>query len=292
MGKNTYVAVGNKEDLGDLISNIAPQDTPLYSMLGKGTATATLHEWLEDSLPSPGDNKQVEGFEYTVTDPAPRVRLGNYTQIMTRGYGVTKTQEKVQKHGVSSEIAYQMTKAMKALAFDMEQAIITQATKNAGTASVARQFGGIPHWITTNKLANGGTARVISESLIADALQAAWVAGGHPTTLVCSGGQKRKISAFTNGVQKTMDAAVRKLTQVIDVFESDFGLVKIVADRWMPDTSIFVLDPTHWKVCALRPFGTQELPNTGDNLKKVIVGEHTMEARAEKASASIVDLKL
>ena len=87
-----------------------------------------------------------------------------------------------------------------------------------------------------------------------------------------------------------MDAAGRKLTQVIDVFESDFGLVKIVADRWMPDTSIFVLDPTHWKVCALRPFGTQELPNTGDNLKKVIVGEHTIEARAEKANAMIKNL--
>lgn len=43
MGKNTYVAVGNKEDISDLITNIAPYDTPIYSMIGSTKATATYH---------------------------------------------------------------------------------------------------------------------------------------------------------------------------------------------------------------------------------------------------------
>jgi hypothetical protein len=43
VGKNTYVAVGNKEDLNDLITNISPTDTPIYSMIGSTKATATYH---------------------------------------------------------------------------------------------------------------------------------------------------------------------------------------------------------------------------------------------------------
>ena len=162
MGKNTYVAVGNKEDISDLIQNIAPEDTPLYSTLGKGpSATATYHEWLEDDLGDPADNAKKEGFTYTVNDPTTRTRLGNYTQIMSRGYGVTDTQEVVQKHGLTSEISYQMAKAMKELAFDVEKALIEQDAKVAGDADTARRFGALPYWIQTNVLhgvdAGGGT---------------------------------------------------------------------------------------------------------------------------------------
>ena len=35
MGKHTYVAVGNKEDISDLITNISPKETPFYSASGK-----------------------------------------------------------------------------------------------------------------------------------------------------------------------------------------------------------------------------------------------------------------
>ncbi|HCR38725.1 MAG TPA: phage head protein, partial [Synergistaceae bacterium] len=79
MGLNTYVAVGNKEDVSDLITNIAPHETPLLKLAGRGkAATETYIEWLEDDLPAAGANAKVEGAEFGVTDPTPRGRLGNY----------------------------------------------------------------------------------------------------------------------------------------------------------------------------------------------------------------------
>ena len=48
MASNTYDAVGNKEDVSDIITNISPYDTPLFSKIGKTKATSTTHEWIED----------------------------------------------------------------------------------------------------------------------------------------------------------------------------------------------------------------------------------------------------
>ena len=298
MGKNTYVAVGNKQDLSDLITNIAPYDTPIYSMIGKTTAIATHHEWLEDNLGgTPGTNKEVEGFSYDVTDPGTRTRLGNYTQIMSRGYGVTDTQEVVQKHGLTSEIAYHMANCMKLIALDVEYAYLNNANKVAGDASTEREFGGMPYWISTNVMSNEpvtpGThvPRDLTFDLIGEALETTWKAGGNPTTMIVSPRTKRIIGKLTaSQVVKNMDHDETKLKERIDVIETDFGTLKIVVDRWMANGKAYIIDPSLWKTAYLRPFKTIDLPKTGDMIKKVIVGELTIEARAEQANVAIIDL--
>jgi hypothetical protein len=284
LGKNTYVAVGNAEDISNVITNISPKETPFFSACGRTKATATNHEWLEDQLRAAAENKKVEGFEYTVQDPVPRVRLGNYTQIFSVGYWVTDTQEVVLKHGLTSEIAYQMRKAMKEIGLDVERAVITQATKAAGNATTARQFGGVPFWIATNAIAGYNP---LSEATVNDALQACWKAGGTPTKVYLSGDNKRAVSAWSGEGDKYLDQNSKKLVNSISVYESDFGIVSFVTHRLMPDTKVFVIDPEFWKVAHLRPMHTSKLPKTGDSQKRVIVGELTLEARAEKANAVI-----
>lgn len=56
MASNTYDAVGNKDDISEIITNIAPYDTPLYSRIGRTRATAVYHQWLEDTLGDPQEN--------------------------------------------------------------------------------------------------------------------------------------------------------------------------------------------------------------------------------------------
>ena len=294
MGKNTYLAVGNREDVSDIITNICPKETPFFSGCGKGVkATATNHEWLEDALRDPAANKKVEGFDYTVADPVPRVRLGNYTQIFSGGYGVTGTQEAVMKHGVTSEISYQMAKCMKEIALDIENALLTQATKEAGNATTPRQLGGVPYWITTNKLTSG-TPRVFTEDLLNTAIQQCWAKGGNPSKVYLSGSQKRKVSTWSGaGIgDKHMDQNAKKLIASIAVYESDFGIVSFVPHRRMSDATVLVITPENWKVAELRKMKTEDLPKSSDMHKKHILGELTLEARAEKASASIENLKL
>lgn len=40
----TFQAVGNREDLSDIINDISPLETPFYTKMKKGTASATFHE--------------------------------------------------------------------------------------------------------------------------------------------------------------------------------------------------------------------------------------------------------
>jgi len=46
----TYQAVGNREDLSDIIYMVSPFDTPFQSMAGRATATSTTHEWQTDAM--------------------------------------------------------------------------------------------------------------------------------------------------------------------------------------------------------------------------------------------------
>jgi hypothetical protein len=286
LAKSTYTAVGNAEDISDIITNISPKVTPFYSACGRTRATATNHEWLEDSLRDPAQNKKIEGFEYVAAAPVPRVRLGNFTQILSVGYWVTDTQEVVLKHGLNSEIGYQMVKASREMARDVENALISQASKDAGSDTAARQFGGVPFWIKTNAV-TGGTGDPLSEDMMNQALQMCWAKGGDPTKVFLSGDNKRAVSAWSGEGDKYLDQNSKKLVSSIAVYESDFGIVSFIPHRMMPENKVFVIDQNYWKIAALRPMRTSKLPKTGDKQSRVIVGELTLEARAEKASAVI-----
>ena len=290
MAVTTYTAVGNREDVSDIITNITPTETPLYSMFGKTKAKSTYHEWLEDELNAPGANAQVEGADYPTDSSTTRTRKGNYTQIFAKTAKVTATQEVVAKYGIKSELAYQMANRMKEIAKDVEYAIINNTSKVAGDASTARQMGGIQAFVTTNVDDNGGTARDLTEDLLNDGIQSAWQAGGDPNVVVVCGKHKRTISGFTAGATKYLEAEDKRLVAAVDVYESDFGVVRIIPHRYMLTDTLFILDTNYWKTAYLRPFKVKDIPPTGDYVAKAIIGELTLEARAEKANAIIKDL--
>ena len=291
---NTYTAVGNKEDVSDIITNISPSDTPLYSRIGKTKATQVIHEWLEDTLGDANQNEQPEGYTYFTVAPDGRERLSNYTQIMHRGIQITDTQEAVLHYGLRSEMAYQMAKTLKELAFDCEKAIIEQNTKDPGAWTPtprARHFGGLPFWIISNVSHNNGAARDLTFDLINNALEQTWVAGGKPSILLVSPRNKRVISTFTAGHTKYMDGnKTRKLTQMISVLETDFGTLQCLTDRFMPNTEIYGLSPEYIKKAFLRNFKTGDIPKINDMGRKMVNGEWTLEMRAEKAHFKIEDL--
>ncbi|GHV45864.1 hypothetical protein FACS1894204_06210 [Synergistales bacterium] len=291
MGQNTYVAVGNKNDVADLVTNIAPVDTPFTKMCGKGKTTAVTHSWMEDDLEAPGANAKVEGATFTVDAPNPRAMKENYTQIMSKGYGVTESQEVAAKYGgVSSEIGYQMAKAMKKVARDMEYAFLTNATRSIGSATTARTMGGAPYFITTNVVALVGAAGAmpaLTEAAVNEALQDCWQAGGTPSKVFLSGNNKRQVSAWSGEGEKYLEQNSKKLVNSISVYESDFGIVSFVPHRMMNDNTVFVIDPEYWKIAYYRTLKTLDLPKDADMEKKTIIGELTLEARAEKANAKI-----
>lgn len=300
MASNTYEAVGNRQDISDVLTNIAPYDTPLFSRIGRTRAIAVEHQWLEDTLGDPSANNAFpEGFTFFTEAPMPRVLLSNYTQIMSKGIHVTGTQEVVAKHGgITSEIAYQLQKSLKELALDCEKALLTQDTRDPGsfsdnnsTPSTPRKFGGLPYWIVTNVLENGGAARDLTFDLINNALEQTWMVGGKPSLLLVSARNKRIISSFTAGNVKYMEGnKEHRLSQMISVIETDFGVLQCMSDRWMDNDTVYGLSPEYIKKAFLRPFRPINLPKQSDAERKNVYGEWTLEMRAEKAHFAVKDL--
>lgn len=177
-GTDQLTGGSNREDLADIIYNIAPTDTPFISGAGRGTATNAKTEWLTDTLATSASNYQLEGDDYAGEARTPPTRLHAYTQISAKALVVSGTQEVIDKAGRKSEIAYQLALQAKELKRDMERHCVGFATSadasalgagvseggsfpnslGAGTPGGARTCANLGTWIFTNVDANGTVA--------------------------------------------------------------------------------------------------------------------------------------
>jgi len=286
----TYDAVGNLDDIGDVIFNITPQETPMLSRFGKTKATATTHEWMQDSLTTSADNALIEGADYTYAKPSARTRLSNWTQIFATSVEVSDTQRVVDKAGLEDEFYYQMSKRMKEHARDIEYALVN-GTGNSGASGTARRLKGVLSFITSTNITGTGTgSEALSEDMFNDMLEQVWEDGGIPDTIFTNGGHKRDIAAFTGGATKNVNSSEKEISVGVDVYDSDFGKLKIILDRFMPAGTIIALQSDLWKVAVLRPTKKVDTAKIGSATRGVIETELTLEARQEAASGKVTGL--
>ena len=301
----TYDAVGNREDLQNIIYNITPTETPFMSSIGTGTCTFTKHEWQTDSLASPAANAQIEGDDSPSAAMSATTRVFNHTQISYKPVMVSGTQEAVIHAGVNSELAYQIAKAGKELKRDMELALTGKVAAGAGSGNgaSARTSRGFESWtVTNNSYGSGGsnssgsvtdgTQRALTESILKTELKSCYDNGGNPDLLLVGSFNKQKVSGFTGNSTRMDMAEDRSLVATIDVYVSDFGEVRVVADRVLRSSgrSALLVDTEMFDTAFLRPFETQELAKTGDAMKRLLVAEWTLVAKNEASSATIADL--
>jgi len=286
----TYDAIGNREDLIDIITDISPLETPMFSSFGKTSAKATYHEWQTDSLASAAANTNVEGADEDADALTATTRTGNYTQILRKSWRVSETQQAVDSAGRPNEYNYQMAKAMKELARDIEYALVN-GTGNSGATGTARELKGVLSWITTNIETGTGTgSEALTETMYNDMLQTIYDSGGNPDTTYANGWQKRKISAFSTSNTRNISGEDKRLVNSVDVYESDFGLQKIILDRYMTTSVVACLENDLWKVAMLRPVMHKELPDAGGGPKGMVETELTLESLNEAASGQITGL--
>jgi hypothetical protein len=279
------VGLFNREDLSDLITNISPTERPFVAAIGKGKAKAVLHEWLEDSLRAATTNAQIEGDEFAYTTSSTGTRKSNYTQILREQIVVSGTQDVVDKAGMSRWLQYQVAKKSKELGNDLEYACLNSTESVQGDATTAREFCGVPGFVTTNALNKSSAA--ITQADINLSSQACWTAGGNPSMILCGGFNKRQISAFTTGVVKNLDAKDKKLVTHVDVYETDFGVMKVIPDHFMPAAQVYMIDPSYFELAYLRPLQVKEPSITGDATKRAMLMEVTLVCRAENGQARI-----
>jgi Family of unknown function (DUF5309) len=305
----TYEAVGNREDLSDVIYRIDPTETPFMSGIEKEKATAVNHEWQTQALAAVNTaNAQLEGDAAIADATTATVRLGNICQISRKVPQVTGTQRAVEHAGRDDEMAYQeMLKGLE-LKRDMESILVgTNQAKAAGNDTTARNLASVLSWIKSNtskgtggadpSAANGssartdGTQRVFTEASLKSVLQSIWTAGGKPDVIMTGGFNKQVFSTFTGRASPIEDTKAKKIVAAVDAYESDFGSLKIAPNRFMRSRDVLALQMDMWAVAYLngRRFVSFPLAKTGDSDWKEVLSEYTLVARNEKASGGVFD---
>ena len=87
----TYGAIGNREDLSDIIYNISPTDTPFMSSIGKEKAAGTLHEWQTDALAAAAANAYHVTTENTTFSAPSNAVEGAIIQVEIAQGGTART---------------------------------------------------------------------------------------------------------------------------------------------------------------------------------------------------------
>ena len=293
---NTGSGVSNREDLTDVLTILAPEETPILSSANKERASATNVEWTVDSLSAPQTAGIAEGADVTAfTDQfAGRARLGNRVQKFRRDYMVSDMQEAVDSVG-PAKIAQAEAKAIRELKRDIEATLAgTQDSAVEDGAGTANALRGLGDWIDSAGPADvpstfrtpaasivDVTDDVFAESELNGLISSIFKVTGTSDNLmlVADTALRTDISDFARigGVSGDSVRSVNydgnsgSIKLSVDLYQSDHGIVSVVnanpdcmpVQAGQAGMSGYVVNPEYYGIHELIPMGSTRLPNLG-----------------------------
>ena len=274
----TYDQVGKKEDVSDIITDITPTDTPMFSMIRNEKVSARTFSWLEDSLAAAANNAAVEGADASMATLTDAVERTNNTQILTKAFQVSATADAIATYGRAKETAYQLGKALKEIKRDLERAYVgVDNSAVTGSSSAAREMASATQMITNSTDAGSNATDALTEAKLLTAGQSAYNAGSDPSVFMIKPADAQIVANFAASSGRNREfAQTRSLVNVIDLYVSPYGEYKVVLNRHQLTTHAFLIDPSMWRSCTLRPFSRTLLAKNGDSDKHFIVGEMSL----------------
>jgi hypothetical protein len=224
----------------------------------------------------------LEGEEAPPSAHRNRVRRENFTQIFTEAVTISGSMDAVGLHAIEREFDYQVIQRLRELMRSLEQTVINgfkETTTPQGSASVRRTMGGLLQFIGgDDAVIEDANGEDLDEPALNDALRECWEHGGRPNAIVCNGVQKRRISTFIQ-THRQYAPETTALRNLVDVYESDFGVQRVILSRWVPADKVLLLDLDKIQVLPLqgRSFFVKPLAESGDFKKAQLVGEYTLE---------------
>lgn len=249
-------------------------------------------------------NAAFEGSSALTARTTLRQRRQNYTQIFTATVDVSGSMQAARKVGVADEIDYQKQERMRELLRDLENVVINGIAPSSvqqGSASVRRSMNGLTKLIATNRFipgtggvpSGGGAGTDLNEPVLNHCLKQIWESSNAKIdTIVVGGGLKRRINQFIASTSRAYSPSDQRLGEMVSVYESDFGICRVILSRWVPSDTLLMLDSSRIEVLPLigRSFQFRPLAQTGDSFQGQVLGEYTLEMRNELAHGLIKGL--
>jgi len=293
---NPGSGVSNREDLTDVLTILAPEETPILSSANKQKANATFVEWTVDSLAAPVTTGIREGADVSsFTDKfSGRARLGNYIQKFRRDYQVSDLQEAVDSVG-PAKIAQAEAKAIRELKRDIEATVSgTQDRAVENGTDTAYALRGLGDWIDSAGPSDVPAAFRTPAASIADVTDDEFAeselnglitsifsvtGSANNLMLVADTALRNDISDFARigGVSGdsvrnvNYDGNSGSIKLSVDLYQSDHGVVSVVnanpdcapAQAGQAGMQGYLINPEYVGIHELIPMGSTRLPNQG-----------------------------
>jgi len=294
---------GSRFRIGDQIQIEGSSELMLVTAISTNTLTVvrgyagtTAADLADNLVVNIIGNAALEGADKPTARFNNRTRAGNYTQIFSSSVEVSGTEMAASQLGLADEMDYQKQERLRELIRDLENTVINggQVVANPeGSGTVRRTMKGIIPHLSTNVFAVGDsgfpTGTGLDEAKVNYVLRNIWDnSSGNVDLIVVGGFQKRKINAFTAS-SRNFDANDTVFTDLVNIYESDFGVCKVITTRWMPQNAALFLDSSRISVLPLagRSFHFKPLASSGDYESGEVIGEYTLEMKNEAAHGLI-----
>ncbi|OHB67548.1 MAG: hypothetical protein A2Y77_12615 [Planctomycetes bacterium RBG_13_62_9] len=297
---------GSRFRLGDQIQVAGSEELMLVTAVNANTLTVlrgyagtTPEDLANDQVLNILGNAALEGADRPNARFTNRVRWANYTQIFTAAVEVSGSDMAAKQLGLANEMEHQKMSRLRELVRDLENTVINggrPASDPQGSGSVRRTMKGIVQHLTTNVFHAGDSGfpagADLDEAKLNYVLRKIWEnSSGNVDLIVVGGFQKRKINAFCTE-SRSYGPADTKFTDMVSIYESDFGTCHIVTTRWLPQDTVLLLDSSRISVLPMsgRNFHFKPLASAGDYECGELIGEYTLELKNEAAHGLIRNL--
>ncbi len=211
----------------------------------------------------------------------------NYTQIFEEEVKSSATMQTTRKYTKQADAEYQIQNHLEILGTNMEKTLLF-GRKTAPAASVPGSMDGIRVITSTNNYDKSGAA--LTQTMIEDALQDIWTAGAKAMCIVANATQKRRLDTFLDGYRE-VDYGATKLGAIVKTYETNFGELDVLLDRWMLSNEVLIIDKSKIGFGPLRALSITKLPPVSREYDVwQMSGEYTAEIRLEKSHALIRNL--
>jgi hypothetical protein len=297
--------VGKREDLADYISLVDAKDTPIVSMIPKGSPKPgnTLLQWQADNMPSPVSTGSVDGVDVSSYENlnSGRALINNYIQVFQRAIRVSPLAVDVSiVAGLRDELAGMIAKGIKLLKRDMELTVSSDNDMQADNGTVPYLTRGLGSWIQNgaqalNPVPSAFRTPSASINTTATGSFAETDAQGVLTSIYGQTGQFKTYDtvvgtslkrAFSNLLYTTTasgtnqyqsirtlnrDASSDVYSASVDVFNGDFGSLRLHPSTFLPNAFRgYVLDMDLLELRYTNMPEVTELPDAGGGPARLI----------------------
>ena len=286
----TYGVNDIREDaVLNAIEILTARESQITNLVQRGSAIATVHSYLTDTLKAVASLAVAEQADYTATELQTPVRLTNVIEIIAKNFKVSRTQQQVQHHHGENELQRQTRKGLMDWANAYEFDFI-RSTLTSGVSGTAPKMSGVIE--ASSKSTNHTTqtsTTIWSASILDGLMQENWDnSNGDVATDIFMGSFLRKITdTFTqkSNVVVNNPGGQTRIVRTVTTYETAFGTLNIHKHRYIQQST-----DAHDRVLAIRPdkissawlqmpFVDTGLARSGDYDNRAVVGKTTVEMR-------------